>query len=102
MNVSRSFDEAIMPLCESGRAEEPAAMLKGQLATHRLQAPFFPPHSRGAFIALRAFNAELAGVNEAVSSGKPLIGQMRFQWWREAIKGCYDVRRLVPQTPSGS
>lgn len=34
-------------------------------------------------------------MNEAVSSGKPLIGQMRFQWWKEAIKDCYDVRPSI-------
>lgn len=37
--------------------------------------------------ALAAFNLELALVHDSVS--EPMLGQIRFQWWREAIDGIY-------------
>jgi phytoene/squalene synthetase len=36
---------------------------------------------------LAAFNLELALVHDSVS--EPMLGQIRFQWWREAIDGIY-------------
>jgi phytoene synthase len=44
---------------------------------------FAPPQGRERLLALYAFNSEIARVRETVS--EPLIGQMRLQWWREAI-----------------
>ncbi|MEC7491107.1 MAG: squalene/phytoene synthase family protein [Pseudomonadota bacterium] len=41
---------------------------------------------RGLF-ALYAFNSELAMVKERVT--EPLIGEMRFQWWRDTLDGIY-------------
>lgn len=48
-----------------------------------LCALFAPPEGRERLLALYAFNVEIARVRETVS--EPLIGQMRLQWWREAI-----------------
>src|SRR5919198_1428234 len=44
---------------------------------------FAPAAARERLIALYAFNTEVARVGETVS--EPLIGQMRLQWWRDAI-----------------
>lgn len=50
---------------------------------------FYPSQVRPAYLALRALNAELAGLPDQVSN--QLVGRMRFQWWKDAIKGLYDV-----------
>lgn len=42
---------------------------------------------RGDLIALYAFNLEVARTREAVS--EPMLGQIRLQWWRDAIGECF-------------
>ncbi|BGP51495.1 hypothetical protein JCM10450v2_007441 [Rhodotorula kratochvilovae] len=49
---------------------------------------FYPPQLQPAYFALRAFNAELAGLPDQVSN--QMIGRMRFQWWKDAVKGLYE------------
>lgn len=44
-------------------------------------------HREGLF-SLYAFNLEVAKTREAVS--EPMLGEIRLQWWREAIDGIYD------------
>ncbi len=48
---------------------------------------FAPPEARERLFALYAFNHEIAKVRETVS--EPMLGQIRLQWWREAIAGIY-------------
>jgi NADH dehydrogenase [ubiquinone] 1 alpha subcomplex assembly factor 6 len=45
------------------------------------------PEARKALYALYAFNLEVAKIRETVS--EPMLGQIRLQWWREAIDGIY-------------
>ena len=52
-----------------------------------LTALFAPADRREAVFALYAFNAEVARTREAVS--EPMLGQIRLQWWREAVEGIY-------------
>jgi phytoene synthase len=52
-----------------------------------LTALFVPANRREAVFALYAFNAEVARTREAVS--EPILGQIRLQWWREALEGIY-------------
>ena len=52
-----------------------------------LTALFAPADRREAIFALYAFNAEVARTREAVS--EPILGQIRLEWWREAIDGIY-------------
>jgi len=54
---------------------------------------FAPADRRADLCALYAFNWELARVRETVS--EPMLGEIRLQWWREAIDGIYtgSVRR---------
>jgi len=49
---------------------------------------FAPAPERLALNVLYAFNLEVARTREAVS--EPLLGEIRLQWWREAIAGIYD------------
>lgn len=46
---------------------------------------FVPPDARRAWMALAAFNAEVAHVRDHVS--QPLPGEIRLQWWRDALTG---------------
>lgn len=48
---------------------------------------FAPPERREGLFALFAFNHEIAKVPEVVT--EPITGQIRIQWWREALDGLY-------------
>ncbi len=48
---------------------------------------FAPPAARDALFALYAFNLEVAKIRELVS--EPMLGEIRLQWWREAVEGIY-------------
>lgn len=50
-----------------------------------LTALLAPAEKRARLIALYAFNSEIARIRETVS--EPMLGQIRLQWWREAIEG---------------
>src|SRR5258708_12809397 len=50
-----------------------------------LAALFAPAEHRGALHALYAFNIEIARVREMVR--EPLAGEIRLQWWTDAISG---------------
>jgi NADH dehydrogenase [ubiquinone] 1 alpha subcomplex assembly factor 6 len=49
-----------------------------------LQA-FIPPSAKDAYLALRAFNVDVARVADTTSH--PTIGAIRMQWWRDTIIG---------------
>src|ERR1700721_1302405 len=67
----------------------------------RFLATLFAPASlRPDLWALLAFNLETARVREVVS--QPILGQIRLQWWRDAIEEIYDgkpARRHEVATP---
>jgi len=52
-----------------------------------LTALFAPDSRRDALFALYAFNLEISRVREAIS--ERLIGEMRLQWWRDALDAIY-------------
>jgi NADH dehydrogenase [ubiquinone] 1 alpha subcomplex assembly factor 6 len=52
-----------------------------------LASLFMPGDRRAAVWALLAFNLEIARVREVVS--QPIIGQIRLQWWRDALDEIY-------------
>jgi len=56
-------------------------------ANRYIAALFAPEPARGDLFALYAFNLALATVREQVK--EPLVGLMRFQWWRETIDDLY-------------
>src|SRR5215469_15086260 len=73
-------------------ADAPALSLVARLVrTHdrdRYQTALFAPAAaREALFALYAFNYEIARVRESVR--EPMLGQIRLQWWREAIDAAY-------------
>ena len=45
---------------------------------------YAPPSARQGIFTLLAFHAEIARVRETVS--EPLLGDIRLQWWRDALK----------------
>jgi NADH dehydrogenase [ubiquinone] 1 alpha subcomplex assembly factor 6 len=54
----------------------------------RFQTALFAPAARReALFALYAFNYEIARVRETVT--QPMLGQIRLQWWREAIAAAF-------------
>jgi NADH dehydrogenase [ubiquinone] 1 alpha subcomplex assembly factor 6 len=62
----------------------PAAALVRQHDRDRFQTALFAPAARReALFALYAFNYEIARVRESVR--EPMLGEIRLQWWREAI-----------------
>jgi 15-cis-phytoene synthase len=50
-----------------------------------LASLFVPPESRRHVHALYAFSLEIARIREIVS--EPLLGEIRLQWWRDALDG---------------
>jgi phytoene synthase len=52
-----------------------------------LASLFAPADRRASLWALLAFNLEIARVREVVS--QPIIGQIRLQWWRDALEEIY-------------
>jgi NADH dehydrogenase [ubiquinone] 1 alpha subcomplex assembly factor 6 len=64
-----------------------AALVRRADFDRYLATLFAPAEARERLFALYAFNHEIAKVRETVS--EPMIGQIRLQWWREAIDGIY-------------
>ncbi|KAH0553463.1 hypothetical protein GP486_006465, partial [Trichoglossum hirsutum] len=62
--------------------------------SHVLQA-FIPASSRDAYLAIRAFNIDIARVADSVSN--PTVGAMRMQFWRDTIDRT--LRGLPPKEP---
>ncbi len=66
----------------------PVAALVRRHDPDRYRAALFAPAGRReALFALYAFNHEIARVRESVTT--PMLGQIRLQWWREAIEEAY-------------
>lgn len=66
----------------------PVAALLRRHDRDRFQTTLFAPAARReALFALYAFNYEIARVRESVR--EPMLGQIRLQWWREAIAAAY-------------
>lgn len=64
------------------------AVLAGLRASDRVRyaaSLYAPPAKRPSIAALHAFDAEIAGIHRRVSEPPP--GEIRIQWWRDAIAG---------------
>src|SRR5712692_11899062 len=71
------------------RGRSPLAALVHRHDRDRYQTALFAPASRReALLALYAFNYEIARVRESVT--EPMLGQIRLQWWREAIAAAFE------------
>ncbi|MGQ0445376.1 MAG: phytoene/squalene synthase family protein [Beijerinckiaceae bacterium] len=60
-------------------------LLRGEDKDRWLASLFVPRERRPHIHALYAFSLETARVEKIVS--EPLLGEMRFQWWRDALDG---------------
>lgn len=61
------------------------ALLRREDKDRWLACLFLPKEARGHVQALYAFNLEIARVRSLVS--EPILGEIRFQWWREVLAG---------------
>lgn len=59
-----------------------------------LASLLMPEHYRNAVSTLYAFNAEISRIRDVVS--EPIPGEIRLQWWRDAIKGDTQEARANP------
>ncbi len=55
-----------------------------------LASLFAPEPARGDLMAIYAFNLEVSRTRDMVS--EPMLGEIRLQWWREAIESIYAGR----------
>lgn len=69
----------------SNPSEACAAAVRKHDPDRYFSALFAPADKRPFLFALYAFNHELAHVGESVR--EPMIGEIRLQWWREALDG---------------
>lgn len=53
---------------------------------------FAPRDLRSDLVVLYAFNLEIASLRELV--GEALLGQMRLEWWRDAVAAIYEGRTV--------
>ena len=71
------------------RIEEALAACEAAVREHDpdrfLSALFAPAEQRPLLFALYAFNLEIARIAESVR--EPMMGEIRLQWWREAVDG---------------
>ncbi|KDQ11451.1 hypothetical protein BOTBODRAFT_35328 [Botryobasidium botryosum FD-172 SS1] len=88
-NALRHLQRRHVSQARTGGIQDPAAYCRDLVRKHDndafLCSYFYPRHLQGAYFGLRAFNVELATVKENVS--RTMIGQMRMQFWRDAVKG---------------
>jgi NADH dehydrogenase [ubiquinone] 1 alpha subcomplex assembly factor 6 len=85
-----SIHETRRPDRRSGATEvdaAPMALVRRHDRDRFQTALFAPPRQRQALFALYAFNYEVARVREIVT--EPMLGQIRLQWWREAIAAAF-------------
>ena len=69
---------------DAGHADICAAQVRQHDHDRYLCTLFAPRSARPALFALYAFNLEIARIRESVS--EPMLGEIRLQWWREAIE----------------
>ncbi len=67
------------------RARHVAALVREADRDRYLSALYAPEDKRPHLMALYAFNAEIAAIRDRVSEALP--GEIRIQWWRDAIAG---------------
>ncbi len=84
-------------------AAPPLSPLAAEVRRHDrdrfVTALFAPAAAREALIALYAFNLEVARTRESVS--EPLLGEIRLQWWRDAVDKLYGGGELAHPVVAG-
>lgn len=69
----------------TSNAEHCAELVRGADRDRYLATLFAPAEHRDALFALYAFNIEIARVRDLAR--EPMPGEIRLQWWREALAG---------------
>jgi NADH dehydrogenase [ubiquinone] 1 alpha subcomplex assembly factor 6 len=77
-------------------AEEVRKLLEGIDRPSYLASGFFPAPLRAHFLAIRAFNAEVARVADSVDN--ELMARIRIAWWKDAIRSAFQGR--PPKNPT--
>ncbi len=72
---------------EQTRESEIADLVRASDTDRFLTTAFLSQAERAHVLALYAFNIELAKVSEVTN--EPMIGEIRLQWWREAVEEIY-------------
>ena len=83
--TSQCFTDAPRPSqaeVESARAYCANLIRTYDAPSHILQS-FIPQTSRDAYLAIRAFNVDVARIADTTST--PTVGMMRMQFWRDAV-----------------
>lgn len=70
-----------------GEQEHCAQLVRAADRDRYLAALLAPREGRGGLMALYALDAELSAIRAKIS--EPLAGEIRLQWWRDAIGGLY-------------
>ncbi|KAH9466626.1 hypothetical protein MJO28_000757 [Puccinia striiformis f. sp. tritici] len=66
-----------------------------------LHLNFWPKQTQVAYVVIRAFQAEIEAIPLAVSRNqKPVIAQIRYQWWRDAVDSCFSSSTQEDRVPS--
>jgi phytoene synthase len=68
-----------------GTADTVAASARAGEPDRYLAALLAPPVARDGLLALAAFSAELGRIGHLVTR-EPMMGEMRLQWWRDALQ----------------
>jgi len=59
--------------------------------TNFLCGTLLPPKARDSYFAFRAFNSQAASIADQVK--EPMMGRIRFQFWRDAVRDIYEEGR---------
>jgi phytoene synthase len=81
-----ALERAVLPADDEQsrlQSEAVANLVKLRDRDRYWSALFAPASKRHSLLALYAFNAELAHI--AISVSEAMVGQIRLQWWRDAI-----------------
>ena len=89
--MATSFEEA---------AQHCDALVRSADKDRWLTALFVPEERRPLIHALYAFNAELARIRDQVS--QPMLGEIRLQWWEDAVNGIYGGATPEPSGAAGA
>ena len=77
--------------------DESCAVLLRQLDPERFLCAFFAPiEYRSAVFAVLAFAAEIGRISMVVN--EPLLGEIRLNWWREAVDRIYTNKKVENHT----
>ena len=97
-SIGRSAARGGVRCVSTAHAQAAVELVEKADYEHYAVGLFFPEHARPAYLAVRAYNAEVSTIRDMVH-GNQLTGRMRFQFWRDALESIYEGKP-VPQQPT--